>query len=549
MEALVPISASFEKLRHLFRKPFNEDCRWCQELYETGVRIPAQELIQGTLAGCPACQLLYQTVDPANLIDPRIELVSVWYFGDYVRTFGDSFVSHIFDPKSEEMSRRLCHEEGFNKGRWHAGDLIAATATYPPVERCVELFSVQGSTSHWPLIATAKHVAPTADTPESIELIKAWLFECEKKHHGCKKPHSILPDRAVFVGPRGDPCLVETHGSQGKYIALSHRWGGHVSLQLKKDSLDDLKRGIPFSRFPRTFQDAITICRALGVEHIWIDSICIIQDSKEDWDIQGSKMDQVYANCLLTIAADAAENGDSGFITNPAREALKNKTRKIVCTGPKGQVGEFFVRPLRQFGSRGGFGRHYDSWERGDLEASQRLTEQGSYLLKRGWVLQETFLPRRILHFLPDEFSWRCASASRCECKVRPHDKKRVVHEPLDLELPREINTENLKEYWKEVVEQYTRRKLTFPSDRLVALAGLASRAHSINPKVNYYAGLCSDVLPSTLLWIVDRPVGVESSECACKRIEPAIAPTWSWASVTGYARFLFWERNFGRGK
>lgn len=335
---------------------------------------------------------------------------------------------------------------------------------------------------------------------------------------------------------------------RGKYIALSHCWGGQVSLQLKSHTIDNFKKGILFSHFPKTFQDAITICRALGVDYLWIDSICIIQDSKEDWDIQGAKMDQVYSNCLLTIAADSAGNGRAGFIRNREREELRAKTRKLTCPGPKGKKVEVFVRPWRDFGTQGGFGRHYTSPNDEYLEPSQRLVDQGSYLLRRGWVLQETFLPRRILHFLPDEVAWRCATVSRCECQNRPHEK--VVHDPLDLEKPREIDSDKLKEYWKEVVEQYTRRRFTFPSDRLVALAGIASRAHTAVPDVHYYAGLWSDTLPSTLLWTVERRVEYGRFwDFESHRIEPRIAPTWSWASVTGCTNFLFWMPAFGRGK
>jgi hypothetical protein len=145
-------------------------------------------------------------------------------------------------------------------------------------------------------------------------------------------------------------------------------------------------------------------------------------------------MDQVYSNSLLTIAADAAENGDAGFIETSKRQDFKMKTRKLVCYGPGGEQGEIFVRPWRTFGSLGGFGRHYEDWEREDPQPFQRLTQQGSYLLRRGWVLQETFLPRRVLHFFPDEVTWKCASASRCECQLQPH--RTIAHNPLDHEEP-----------------------------------------------------------------------------------------------------------------
>lgn len=253
----------------------------------------------------------------------------------------------------------------------------------------------------------------------------------------------------------------------------------------------------PSHDFPQSFQDAICICRALAIEYIWIDSICILQDSSEDWEIQGSKMDQVYANCWLVIAADAAMDCHAGFIKTTERQELEAKTRKLICPGPKGEKYEVFARQSRKFGNLGGFGRHYKSWEREDTDPAQRSRQEGSYLLRRGWVLQETFLPRRALHFLPGEVAWKCASASRCECQLQPHAK--VPHEN-DLEEPRQIDTQNLKEFWKEVIEQYTQRQLTYHSDRLAAMAGLARRVHLDNPSIEYYAGLWSDTLPSMLL-------------------------------------------------
>lgn len=371
------------------------------------------------------------------------------------------------------------------------------------------------------------------------------MAECDRKHRRCKETRSkSLPDRAILVGAASDdPRLVEsTQGTLEGYIALSHCWGGNVPLQLTMDKLEDFKRCIPFSTIPRTFQHAITVCRALGVKYIWIDSLCIIQDSKEDWDVQGSKMDQVYANCLLTISADSAVNGEAGFLSTTQRQSLREKTRTLAYRGPVGENGEIFVRPSRAFGSTGGFGRHYD---RCDSKLPQDLVEQGSYLMRRGWVLQETFLPGRIIHFFPDEVTWRCPSASRCECQLQLHAG--VVHNPLDLESPREISIKELKEFWKEIVEQYTRRNLTFYTDRLAAMAGVASVAHSTKPNIEYHAGLWSDDLPATLLWTVDRPVQL-SGQHPNDRVKPSIAPTWSWASVTGYVLFLFWKRNFDRG-
>ncbi|KFZ19332.1 hypothetical protein V502_03706 [Pseudogymnoascus sp. VKM F-4520 (FW-2644)] len=489
-----------DRLQRLLWKKENRDCQYCRGLQDGQVRIPAAALIYGAQQGCPACHLLYQSVNPADLADKRIELV-------HVRLFGDSQVCHTFDPGTEDMSRKLCAEEGFNKGGWVAGPDYPTTALYPPVERAVELFSLEGSPSPWPKIRTARSTTAATDTDEFHNLIYGWMRHCETQHPSCHDHRpQVLPDRVIFVGEGSDPYLVEPKGARADYIALSHRWGGQVSLQLKTATLDDFKRGIPFSSFPKTFQDAITVC------------------------------------------PDAAENGDSGFLDTPERRELQKATRKIDCVGPGGEKGEIFVRPWRQYGSLGSFGRHYDSWEPGSLQPAQRLKQEGSYLLRRGWVLQETFLPARAIHFLPDEVTWKCTVLSRCECQLKPHAK--VAHRPLDLEEPREITPRDLKEFWREIIEQYTQRDFTFHSDRLAALAGLAGYIQVRRPDIEYYAGLWSDELPSTLLWVVEREIefgrlwGNRSN-----RNTPPVAPTWSWGSVTGRVAFQLWHLSYGRGK
>lgn len=94
-----------EQFRRLFHKKPKFTCKYCQDLYNGGVRIPAAELTNGCLAGCSACQLIYQSANISDLRDSRIELVDA-------RFFGDSVIQFTFDPKSDAMSRKLCAEEG-----------------------------------------------------------------------------------------------------------------------------------------------------------------------------------------------------------------------------------------------------------------------------------------------------------------------------------------------------------------------------------------------------------------------------------------------------
>lgn len=40
---------------------------------------------------------------------------------------------------------------------------------------------------------------------------------------------------------------------------------------------------IPVAQLPKTFRDAMQISMCLGISYLWIDSLCILQDSAADW--------------------------------------------------------------------------------------------------------------------------------------------------------------------------------------------------------------------------------------------------------------------------
>ena len=64
---------------------------------------------------------------------------------------------------------------------------------------------------------------------------------------------------------------------------------------------------------PKTFRDAVDCAHRLGVRYVWIDSLCIIQDSNEDWLHQSSLMAEIYAMALLNIAATSSANAEEGL--------------------------------------------------------------------------------------------------------------------------------------------------------------------------------------------------------------------------------------------
>ncbi|KAF2195708.1 HET-domain-containing protein [Zopfia rhizophila CBS 207.26] len=77
---------------------------------------------------------------------------------------------------------------------------------------------------------------------------------------------------------------------------------------------------------PKHFQDAIMVTRRLGIQYLRIDSLCIIQDSVQDWREQSALMGQIYADaCLnISISGEARCTELRGWI--PQGKALSRRT-------------------------------------------------------------------------------------------------------------------------------------------------------------------------------------------------------------------------------
>jgi len=74
--------------------------------------------------------------------------------------------------------------------------------------------------------------------------------------------------------------------------------------------------GIALSDLPATFLEAIKLTRRLGIRCLWIDSLCIIQDSSEDWDTESVRMFDIYKNSYLNIGAAGALDADGGLFSS-----------------------------------------------------------------------------------------------------------------------------------------------------------------------------------------------------------------------------------------
>jgi len=174
-----------------------------------------------------------------------------------------------------------------------------------------------------------------------FEPASGWLRSCLQNHDTfCADHTSPLPTRVLNVGSINgivEPYLMVTEGRLGKWVALSHCWGTGTPFTTTTANLSERQRSIPFGHFPATFQDAIIICRRLGFEYLWIDSLCILQDSPSDWRTESTQMSHVYSNASVTLIAEASRDSSGGiFASGNAGRLAPHSCLPVPCINSEG---------------------------------------------------------------------------------------------------------------------------------------------------------------------------------------------------------------------
>lgn len=172
----------------------------------------------------------------------------------------------------------------------------------------------------------SRRTFPSGYTGSAVALyfVRAQLAICQK-HQLCREVEAPkLPTRIIDFGDsQGVVRLKETHGQHGRYAALSHCWGQDVTLKTLSASYPRYIESLPFNRLPKTVKDAIAFCRKLGLTRIWIDSLCIIQDSRQDWLNESRQMQNIYQNAYLTLAATASPDSEKGCFQSQQHQHLR----------------------------------------------------------------------------------------------------------------------------------------------------------------------------------------------------------------------------------
>jgi hypothetical protein len=238
---------------------------------------------------------------------------------------------------------------------------------------------------------------------EQVEHARHWLRECENSHKSCAADHlTPLPTRVLDLGTStdgtGDLRLYESEGETGAYCALSRCWDSRQSLKTTTATVANHKAGIKFSALPKTFQNAITICRKLKLRYLWIDSLCIIQDDDLDWQKEATRAAEIYGNSRLTIAV----SGDGDCTEGCFMSAIpQQQGRKLRWPGVGGEGSySIYVRPNLQ---------HAPFYDANQTQASFQI-------MNRAWVHREQLLSPRVLYLSRAELMFKCKETCQCEC-------------------------------------------------------------------------------------------------------------------------------------
>ncbi|KAK2737455.1 heterokaryon incompatibility protein [Colletotrichum kahawae] len=348
---------------------------------------------------------------------------------------------------------------------------------------------------------------------EQFTLLREWIRSCDSdpSHEACRrsKYHDVTkaPTRLIDVG---ELRLVSSNSvSVSDYVALSHCWGKlekHQRFCLYRDNINELQRSIEFERLPQNFMDAVIVTRGLGIKYLWIDSICIIQDDAQDWEVESSKMEEVFSCAYVTISAVSAKSSLAGFLgERPSRACVR-----FQADGKQ----PLYVCPA------------IDDFHR-DVELGE--------ISKRGWVLQERALSRRTIYYTSTQVYWECGAGVRCETLRRLYNSKSAFLG--DANFPHSALNhykDGRQMLIQDLYERYSALEFSYASDRAVAILGLQKRlARAFETRATY--GLFATYLRRGLLWrraqaepmtIIAQPSGRH-------------VPSWSWFSKMGAIKYM----------
>lgn len=324
---------------------------------------------------------------------------------------------------------------------------------------------------------------------EAIMDMKAVLNDCLTQHAECGGPEpKPLPTRLLrlrSLDPSAPILQVNLHVNRehcqvGQYAALSYCWGGPQRQRLTRDNLKALVAGeLDSCTLPQTLKDAILTTQVLGLEYLWVDALCIIQDDDVDKEFEISRMCSIYENSTVTIVAATAASVDEGFLS-PNRTSFT----------PQFPGCEVDIL-LDDNGSEAGDGPCVETIT---LIPEHTQDTRKYPINKRGWTFQEALIPPRLLVLGGIEPFLRCRiddkATSYPTCVVHTkHAPVRVLHPPMDYDKERRgmFLDDRFTRVWLPIVGQYAHRELSFWEDRPHAIRGVIDFLSTVGRRLSFW--------------------------------------------------------------
>nr|ANM86522.1 hypothetical protein [Cladonia uncialis subsp. uncialis]AUW31326.1 hypothetical protein [Cladonia uncialis subsp. uncialis] len=377
-------------------------------------------------------------------------------------------------------------------------------------------------------IVTARPLQSRINSAEAYSQITEWLDQC-RNHIGCSEvlSYANLPSRVIEVAPadsRGVPRLRPTTGRKGSYLALSYCWGSKQSYVLTTKNVKSLMREFDMKMLPQTILDAIEVTKNLGFEYLWVDALCILQDSaqvaaRQDMDQVLAMMGQIYMNATMTIFAACAPSATNGFLEDRPRSGQSRFD--IPCRLSPEQFVAVHIQEHIMYDDR--------------IEP----------INTRAWTFQEGLLSPRLLIYASQTLQWQCRTLT-CNMGGSYHypspsaiprlpSPRMLLLEGLERNPRRDQLRPDIPhpilQRWLRILTSYSERQSSLPSDKLPALSALAANYAAIfGPE--YLAGIWARSAVQQLCWrspesrrTFTRPTGYR-------------APSWSWAALDGLVYF-----------
>jgi hypothetical protein len=182
--------------------------------------------------------------------------------------------------------------------------------------------------SQWPL---ARVLPASVD----IHRMQQWRDLCHARHGDtCEYPAWL--DQGV--SPTGfrlldvqDMCIVPVDTNVPPYAVLSYVWGAsdleHDSYTTQSTNLGERTQAQSLLNvhLPQTLKDATSLLPKIGLRHLWVEALCVLQDDASDKVMQAAQLGIISARAEFTMIAATNLSGSDGLANLRARKPLQNR--------------------------------------------------------------------------------------------------------------------------------------------------------------------------------------------------------------------------------